>query len=224
MQHSMCQCFEQWGLPKSIKVDNGKPFGDPQGCSVPVLALWLIGLGIEMIWNRPRNPTDNAKVERMQGTTSKWAEIDKCTSYTQLQTNLDKAAQIQREKYQVKRLNFQVRKQRYAQLWNNSRKYDCSLAFDITRVGNYLSKVMFVRKVNKKGVFNFYAQSVYLGYSHRSKTILLHYDVVKNIFVIEEQDNKAIAHLGAENFDKEHVVSLTICQHKYVKCRNFMSF
>ena len=71
VQKVLQQSFEQWGLPKSIKVDNGKPFGDPQRSSVPVLALWLIGLGVEVIWNPPRSPRANAKVERMQGTTSR---------------------------------------------------------------------------------------------------------------------------------------------------------
>src|SRR3954468_9301443 len=72
LQQTMKQLFEQWGLPSYIRVDNGKPFGDPQRCSVPELALWLIGLGIEVVWNRPRTPKDNAKVERMQATTSRW--------------------------------------------------------------------------------------------------------------------------------------------------------
>src|SRR3954468_7857520 len=72
VQQMMEQSFEQWGLPTHIRVDNGKPFGDPQRCSIPELALWLTGLGIEVIWNRPRTPKDNAKVERMQATTSRW--------------------------------------------------------------------------------------------------------------------------------------------------------
>ena len=64
MQQTMKQIFEQWGLPSYIRVDNGKPFGDPQRCSIPELGLWLIGLGIEVVWNRPRTPKDNATVER----------------------------------------------------------------------------------------------------------------------------------------------------------------
>jgi transposase InsO family protein len=60
--------FHQWGQPQCLRVDNGLPFGDPGSDLVPVLSLWLIGLGIDVLWNRPYQATDNAKVERMQGT------------------------------------------------------------------------------------------------------------------------------------------------------------
>lgn len=219
----MCGCFEQWGLPQRIKVDNGKPFGDPQRSSVPAVALWLIGLGIETLWNRPATPRDNAKVERMQATTSRWVEIQSCASYAQLQSKLDKAAQIQREKYQVKRLGFQSRRQCYGELWNNTRKY-CREAFDMVRVSYYLSQVVFVRKVSQRGLINFYGQSVYVGYIHRGKTVSLHYDVQKQHFIIEQQSKVAIACLQADNFSKENIIALTVCQNNYIKCRNFMSF
>jgi hypothetical protein len=51
-----------------------------------------------MIWNRPYHPRDNPKVERMQRTISRWVEIEKCATSTNLQTSLDEAAHIQREK------------------------------------------------------------------------------------------------------------------------------
>src|SRR3954454_410327 len=104
IQQMMQQSFEQWGLPAHIRVDNGKPFGDPQRCSIPELALWLTGLGIEVIWNRPRTPKDNAKVERMQATTSRWTEVEQCYSCSELQTKLDQAATIHGEQFQVRRL------------------------------------------------------------------------------------------------------------------------
>ena len=72
--------FQRWGMPVLIKVDNGQPFGDPQKKTIPVLALWLMSLKIKVIWNRPRQPRDNAKVERMQGTSKRWVDLDRCTS------------------------------------------------------------------------------------------------------------------------------------------------
>jgi len=123
LQQSLCRCFEQWGLPKSIKVDNGQPFGDPQRCSVPVLGLWLIGLGIQVIWNRPATPKDNAKVERMQATSSRWVEIEQCVSCTELQSRLDKAARVQTEQYPLRRMSNKSRKELYPALYSNSRTW-----------------------------------------------------------------------------------------------------
>ena len=94
-------------MPRAIKVDNGRPLGDMQRTSVPELALWLIGLGIKMIWNPPRSPRCNAKVERMQATTARWVEVKSCRSCGELQQKLDQAARLQREHYRPRRLGGQ---------------------------------------------------------------------------------------------------------------------
>jgi hypothetical protein len=65
-----CKVFEQWGKPGSMRVDNGEPLGSSSGKMIPALALWLIGQDVEMIWNPPHCPKQNAVVERMQGTTN----------------------------------------------------------------------------------------------------------------------------------------------------------
>ena len=57
-----------------IKVDNGYPFAEPGQDTVPPLALWLIGLGIEMIWNRAFRPTDNAHPQ-LRGYCYSWPAV-----------------------------------------------------------------------------------------------------------------------------------------------------
>ena len=91
----MIHAFKKWGKPKSIRVDNGKPLGDPQRKSIPPLALWLEGMGIQVIFNRPRRPTDNAKVERMQQTTKNWAGVEACKNLAQLKRQLQYNCKLQ---------------------------------------------------------------------------------------------------------------------------------
>ena len=222
LQQYLIENFQQWGLPRGIKVDNGAPFGDPQRTSVPVLALWIIALGIEMIWNRPRHPRDNAKVERMQGTTKRWVELEKCQHREELQEKLDQAAVIQREKYPVSRLGFKNRKEVYPALWANTRTYQAK-DFNIDKVHQYLSQVVFIRKVNKIGLINFYAQSVYVSVSQRRKTVSLTFDLEKKQWKVYDENNQQIGWLNASNFSNEHVVNLSVCQYKYVRCQNLMS-
>ena len=62
--------FVRWGLPDRVRVDNGYPWGSSRDLP-PELALWLIGLGVEPIWNPPAQPTRNPKVERSNGLTSR---------------------------------------------------------------------------------------------------------------------------------------------------------
>jgi transposase InsO family protein len=219
MQQTMEQVFALWGLPKYIRVDNGKPFGDPQRSSIPELGLWLIGLGIEVVWNRPRSPKDNATVERMQSTTSRWTEVEKCSDCAELQAKLDKAAIVQRERYQVRRLGAKSRKEVYPELWHNSRVYSGKEGFDISRVGTYLSQVSFARKTNKKGAFNFYAQRVYVGRKYIHQSLNLRYDTDRHCFRLTDQDNAIIGYIPADNFSSENILSLNVCQNRYLVCQ-----
>ena len=75
--------FGRWGRPERIRVDNGAPWGS-SGDLPTDLALWLIGLGIEMIWNTPRRPQENGVVERSQGTAKRWAEPRACATAEEL--------------------------------------------------------------------------------------------------------------------------------------------
>src|SRR3954469_2189730 len=223
LQQTLCRCFEQWGLPKSIKVDNGQPFGDPQRCSVPVLGLWLIGLGIQVIWNRPATPKDNAKVERMQATSSRWVEIEQCVSCTELQSRLDKAARVQTEQYPLRRMSNKSRKELYPALYSNSRTWS-STAFELGRVQQYLSsKVVFARKISKRGIINFYAQSVYIGIRYKNSYAYLHYDPSLNHFRVEDENKIAIGWFTADNFNEDNITNLSVCQYRHLKCSNFVS-
>ena len=95
VQQRLIAVFKHWGLPRKIKVDNGKPLGDPQRASVPELALWLVGLGVDVEWIAPRSPRQNATVERMQRTTAQWAEPQCCNTQAQLQQKLDRLVEMQ---------------------------------------------------------------------------------------------------------------------------------
>jgi hypothetical protein len=63
------------------------------------LALWLFGLGVEVIWNPPRRPQDNGVVERSQGTGKRWSEPPTCDGPAELQRRIDDLDEIQRAEY-----------------------------------------------------------------------------------------------------------------------------
>ena len=50
--------FTRWGRPGAFRVDNGAPWGGRYDLP-PDLALWLLGLGVELRWNPPRQPRYN---------------------------------------------------------------------------------------------------------------------------------------------------------------------
>src|SRR5947199_10601597 len=71
--------FARWGRPAGVRVDNGGPWGSA-GDLPPDLALWLIGCGVDVLWNDPGRPQQNGGVERSPGTAKRWAEPGPCDS------------------------------------------------------------------------------------------------------------------------------------------------
>src|SRR5437867_1687238 len=98
VQACLRQVFIRRGRPRIIRVDNGSPWGSA-GDLPPEFALWLVGLGIDMLWNPPRRPQDNGIVERGQGVAKNWAEPHLCRSVAHLQRRMNEEDLVQREKY-----------------------------------------------------------------------------------------------------------------------------
>jgi hypothetical protein len=90
--------FARWGLPDRVRVDNGDPWGTPRDLPSE-LALWLIGLGVEPIWNPAGQPTCNPEVERCNGLTQQWGELHTCTDCEPAAAVLAEVGRIQREEY-----------------------------------------------------------------------------------------------------------------------------
>ena len=88
MQAALRGIFVQWGLPAQLRVDNGAPWGSWNDLP-PDLALWLIGLGVGMIWNRPRHCQANGHVERAHGVLQQWSEPARCPDVAALPQRLD---------------------------------------------------------------------------------------------------------------------------------------
>jgi putative transposase len=58
--------FENHGLPRAIRSDNGSPFASVQGLlGLTRLSVWWLALGIDLERNRPGCPQDNGAHERM---------------------------------------------------------------------------------------------------------------------------------------------------------------
>ncbi|MVM42151.1 hypothetical protein GO730_38190 [Spirosoma sp. HMF3257] len=98
--------------------------GFPQPNTISALALWLIGQDVDMIFNKPRCPQANAKVERMQEVSSPWAELSKAADVADLQNRLSQAACFQREQFSVSRLKGKTRLAEFPQLETSRRVYE----------------------------------------------------------------------------------------------------
>jgi len=62
------QTFRRYGLPDAMFVDNGTPWGDSSGGGWTRLGVWLLKLGVELIYSRPYHPQSRGKNERFHRT------------------------------------------------------------------------------------------------------------------------------------------------------------
>ena len=60
--------FRRYGLPDAMFVDNGTPWGDSSGGRWTRLGVWLLKLGVELIYSRPYHPQSRGKNERFHRT------------------------------------------------------------------------------------------------------------------------------------------------------------
>ena len=214
VRQKLIELFQQWSVPSSIRVDNGMPLGDPQRKSIPELSLWILAKNIEVIFNRPRQPTDNAKVERMQRTTKNWAVIDQAKNIVDLEKRLNKAISIQREKFRVSRLQNQTRIEAYPSLLTKCRPYD-SGAFNMDKPYQRLAACSFVRKVSIQGQISLYGQAYSLPKKYKATFVHIRFDPKQIEWKIFDEHNKFIANTQAVNLMPENIRNLSVGQRTF---------
>lgn len=179
IQNELLKIFGKWGKPQSIKVDNGRPLGDPQLQIVPILSMWLIALGIKVIFNRPRRPQDNAKVERNQGVLSNWTEWHKCADIEQLRTRLQREVEFHNSIFPVAGLKGLTRIQAFPDLIPHSPKFDPK-DFDPQRALDFLASGSWERLVAKNGQFSFWHRRITVGTAYALQTLSIVLDPKAN--------------------------------------------
>ena len=210
VQAELRRCFEHWGRPASVRVDNGNPWGSCGDLPTP-LALWLIGLGIQVIWNPPRRPQDNGVVERSQGVASNWAEPDRCRSVAELQRRLNEEDRVQRELYPHG--SCRSRLEAYPSLRHSKRPYSVAWErghWSWDTVLGQLAGVMMPRKVDCSGKIGLYNEKLYVGSFIKGKEVMVHFDAGAAEWVISDRHGVELCRRPLTEFDAAKLRQLPI--------------
>ncbi len=191
-----------------MRVDNGAPLGTPDRLAPPMLALWLIGIDIDMIWNKPACPQQNARVEKMQATTSRWAEISKAGNYADLQSRLDAAVVLQREQYPVRRLQGQTRLAAFGALSVSRREYSAS-DLAVHRVYKFVSAKLYTRRVSKSGQVTHFGQVFSVGHGYKHQWVQLRLLADGSQWEVLS-DYKVVKCLSAAHLSASRIESLSV--------------
>ncbi len=210
VQAELRRVFARWGRPGVLRVDNGGPWGSA-GDLPPDLALWLLGLGLDMHWNDPHTPEQNGVVERSQGTGKRWAEPGQCVSPEELQRRLQEMDTIQREAYPS--IAGQSRAAAFPGLAHSGRRYSAAWERqhgDHRRVLHHLAGYVVRRRVDKNGDVSLYHRPHYVGCMHRGKEVHVMVDPERAEWVFVGGQGQQLRSQPAEELRAERIRSLTV--------------
>ena len=201
----------RWGFIGAFRVDNGAPLGEPTRQAFSPLYLCLRALGIHVKLNPARSPRKNAKVERNQGTTARWAEPAQCENYLHLQEKLNQAVIDQRENYPTRVCNFKTRAQQFPRLFDNPKRFHPQ-DFDIQRVFKFLGQGSWERKVSPHGKSMLFGKNYQVGYRNRHQTFTVTFDPSNQNWVFKDSRATTICALRATNLTQDNICNLSFGQ------------
>jgi len=193
-----------------VRVDNGAPWG-PGGDLPPELALWLLGLGVEVHWNKPKQCTENGVVERSHGTLAGWAEPGTCRSADDLQTQLGHASRVQREVYPAVR--GQTRTAAYPRLSDGGTAYDRAREgeqWDAQRVWRALARQVWTRRVDRVGRISVYNRPLGVGRAYAGQNVSLRFDAATQEWLIHDDAGGTLKRHPAPELSRERIVALAV--------------
>jgi hypothetical protein len=194
-------------------VDNGWPWGSG-GDLPPVLSLWLLGLGIQVVWNRPARPQENGVVERFNGLLTSWGEPERCGSWQAWTQSVARVVQVQREIYPA--VKGQSRMKAHPELLQNPRLFreDEEGSWRIERVRQYLGGGFWKRLVNKQGQITLYRRPYTVGRAWAGRTVFVRLDAKTNDWVVRDPEGEELKRHPARELSAERIWALDI---NYVK-------
>jgi len=210
VQAELRRAFARWGLPAALRVDNGGPWGSA-GDLPPDLALWLLGLGIDVWWNAPHTPTQNGVVERSQGTGRRWAEPERCATVAELQRRLQALDAVQREAYPS--IAGQSRTAAYPGLAHSGRPYSAAWErqqWEHARVLGHLAGYAVPRRVDKNGDVSLYHRPHYVGSLHRGRSVYVMVDPQRVEWVFADAQGRQLRTQPATELAAERIRTLTV--------------
>jgi hypothetical protein len=210
VQAELRQAFACWGLPERFRVDNGIPWGS-SGDLPTDLALWLIGVGVGLLFNPPCRPDKNGVVERSQGTGKRWAEPWQCATAAELQQHVEQMDAILREEYPS--IDGRSRRAAFPGLAHSGRRYSLSWErrqWDLDKVLAQLAEYAVVRRVDRSGMVSLYNRTRYVGKGHAGKDIYVLLDPQRREWLFTDGEGRQLRSQPAEEITRERILQLNV--------------
>ena len=179
------------------------------------LALWLVGLGVNMTWNPPGEPRRNAVVERFQGVGQCWLEPRTCATAEELQKRADASDVIQRREYPA--IGGLTRMEAFPGLAHSGRRYrrrDEKRQWDLDRVLQWLSGHAVRRRVSKDGKISVYDRNLWVGREWSGHQVWVRLDPEDKAWLIIDDKKSLLNRVPADELTAERIWALSVSRER----------
>jgi hypothetical protein len=216
VQAAVRRLFAARGRPRRLRVDNGPPWGRTGGDLPTALELWLWGLGVDVVHNRPRRCTENGRVERCHGVLNRWAEPHACASAEELQAALAAASALQRERFPAL-AGGRSRAAAYPALAAGGRPYDPAREgelFDERRVWARLAKRTWRRRVDKVGRISVYNRPLGVGRDWAGQAVVVGFDAEAVAWTVRDARGALLRTHPAPELSRDRLLALDVAHRR----------
>ena len=203
VQDELRRCFRRWGRPLSVRVDNGNPWGSCGDLPTP-LALWLIGLGVGVIWNPPRTAAGQRRGGAEPGAGQELGRAGplprrrrSCNGGWTRRTGC--SASATRTARSVSRM------EAYPGVAHSGRPYSAAWERRALVLGAVLSDLagaMVPRRVDRSGKIGLYHGKLYVGTVNRGKEVVVQFDAGAAEWVISDPSGVELCRRPLDQFDE----------------------
>jgi hypothetical protein len=211
-QQAIRGCFQRWGCPQAMRVDNGIPWGTSSGLPSE-LSLWLAGLGVAMHWNDPYCPEQNGVAESTQRVSQRWVWPSGCAELPEVRRKLQREDWVQRALYPV--VAGLSRRQAYPALLHSGRGYSRGweeAVWDPGQALRFLGRYRVRRKVSCRGQVSVYHRLIEVGRERAGAWVYVGMDAEAVEWVIWEVDGKEVRRRPAPQFTAEALSHLAVAR------------
>lgn len=202
----------QWGMPKRMRFDNGYPFANTSDRYVPnALNLWLVSIGIEVVFNAPHSPQQNGSVECTQRISYNWANPKSCKNPDCLQQALNHVSSDHINVLRRRRENDQTRAIQYPQINSNPKQY-IPQNVDPQKVKDHLAGYCWEKEVYGNGRIGIFSKKWNIGRKYARQKVVISYDKTTNEWDVAMPNNKSIKRFKGPDLSKEAILNLAIFQ------------
>ena len=213
IQENLRTLFRRWGMPEQLRMDRDSLWVGSTRMEWPgTVLLWLVGLGIHPVVNRPRRPTDNAQVERLCRT---WNDHvgngiglrDK----SELQAETDQAWSDRRRHLPSRNPHCAGNPPLVAlpHLTQPKREFSPELEaslFDMERVFEYLSRWEWNRKVDQTGAVSMADYNRLVSKKHVGQIVKVRFDKETQMFSAYDVDGTFLHSFTLPVTTKEYIL------------------